>query len=189
MIPQRGCEQMMGLIQFCDDAVQNFRPLAPRGIFCVTASFPPKSLRPTVANRRGRLFDFVTGITGLLQKHQILAPRKAPKRQQARGLWSKFSPQQEGGGGGMEGGTCRRSYCATSESGLPGIGRKALPLPLWLASPLSSSLTSVQSDLCLFKIQPPLADSAPAVSHPPELKTPQSYFQLWSGWGGSQSSL
>lgn len=103
MIPQRGCGQMMGFIEFCDNAVQTFRPLAPSGIFCVTASFPSKRVGPTVANRRSRLFDFVTGITRLLQKHQILAPRKAPKRQRARGLWSKFSRQQ-GSGGGMEGG-------------------------------------------------------------------------------------
>lgn len=86
--------------------------------------------------------------------------------------------------------TCRRSYCATSESGLPGIRafvENSPSIPLACLPP-SSSLTSVQSDLCLFKIQPPLADSAPAVSHPPELMNPQSYFQFWSGWGGSQSS-
>lgn len=65
---------------------------------------------------------------------------------------------------------------------------KSLHLPLRFTFPFHHLLHSVQSDLCLFKIQPPLLDSVPAVSHPPGLMNPESCFQLWSGWGDSQRS-
>lgn len=55
---------------------------------------------------------------------------------------------------------------------------KSLHLPLWFTSSSPHLLPSVQSDLCLFKIQPSLSDSVPAVSHPPGLTNPSPVSSL-----------
>lgn len=55
---------------------------------------------------------------------------------------------------------------------------KSLYLHLWFTSSSPHLLPSVQSDLCLFKIQPSLSDSVPAVSHPPGLTNPSPVSSL-----------
>lgn len=120
-------------------------------------------------------------IAGLLQKHQILTPRRTLKRQQARGSWSKFSTQYKGSGGGLQGGRCRTAEEVLRIWLTLAFAGKSLHLPFWFLSP-SHHLSLSASDVCLFKRQSPLSDSAPAVSHPPGLVNPESCFQAWSCW-------
>lgn len=97
--------------------------------------------------------DFVRWITRLLQKHQILIPRRALKRQRARGSWSKFSKQWRGRGGGMEVGTGFEGGATTQPRNLTYVdaGWKISPFTLGFTSPSHHLLPSVQSDLCYLK--------------------------------------